>query len=54
MGIEGLLPLLKSILRPTHVSAYRGKRVAIDGYAWLHRGSYACAAELTLGIPTDK
>ena len=31
MGINGLLPALKSITKPVHVSQYRGKTVAVDG-----------------------
>jgi hypothetical protein len=54
MGISGLLPVLKSISRPKHVSAYRGKAVAIDGYSWLHKGAYACSRELVEGTYTDK
>ena len=37
-----------------HVSAYRGERVAVDGYCWLHRAAYTCAAELAEGRPCDK
>ena len=54
MGINGLLPVLKSITRPGHVSQYAGKRVAIDAYSWLHKGAYACAKELCEGLHTDK
>ncbi|GMH41851.1 hypothetical protein BSKO_09761 [Bryopsis sp. KO-2023] len=54
MGINGLLPVLKSITRKTHVSEYRGERVAIDAYSWLHKGAFGCAFELGQNIPTDK
>jgi exonuclease 1 len=54
MGIPGLLRVVKSIVRPIHVKAYAGKKVAIDAYSWLHRGTYSCAKELCLGTPTDK
>ena len=54
MGIQGLLPLLKSISDPIHVSAYAGRRVGIDAYAWLHRGGHMCATELALHLPTDR
>jgi 5'-3' exonuclease len=54
MGIQGLLPMLKSILDPQHISAYAGKKVAIDAYAWLHRAAYTCSQELVLGQPTSK
>jgi exonuclease 1 len=54
MGISGLLPQLKSITRPRHISEYRGRVVAIDGYAWLHRSAYTCSQELVEGTPTTK
>ena len=54
MGINGLLPCLRSVTRPAHVSAYAGKRVAVDSYVWLHRGVFTCARELALGQATDK
>lgn len=55
MGIQSLLPSLKSITRTIHVGdAYSGKRVAIDSYCWLHRGAYSCSTELVEGIPTEK
>ncbi|BGP55305.1 hypothetical protein JCM8202_000618 [Rhodotorula sphaerocarpa] len=54
MGIGGLLPLLKEIQRPCHVKEWKGKRVAVDGYVWLHRGAYGCAEDLALGRPTIK
>jgi exonuclease-1 len=49
MGISGLLPVLKSIQRPVNASEYEGKRVAIDGYCWLHRGVFSCSRELCEG-----
>ncbi|KAI9593067.1 putative exonuclease [Syncephalis fuscata] len=54
MGISGLLPLLKSIQKPVHISALAGQCVAIDAYVWLHRGTYGCAAELGMSKPTRK
>ena len=39
MGINGLLPFLKAIHEPTHLSAYNGKRVAVDVASWLYKGS---------------
>ena len=54
MGINGLLPVLKSITKTKHVSSYQGQRVAVDAYCWLHKGAYSCARELCEGIPTDK
>ncbi|CAM6088300.1 unnamed protein product [Calypogeia fissa] len=54
MGIQGLLPALKSIITPVHVRSYAGKKAAIDTYAWLHKAAYSCSKELCEGHPTDK
>lgn len=54
MGITGLLPLLKSIQQPIHVSEYKSKTLAIDGYSWLHKGVFSCSFELCTGIPTKR
>ncbi|KAG0259207.1 Rad2 nuclease [Mortierella polycephala] len=54
MGIQGLLPLLKSIEKPVHLKDYAGQTLAIDGYVWLHKGAFACAQELCLGQVTQK
>lgn len=50
----GLLPLLKSIHRPTELKKFSGETLAIDAYGWLHRGAVACAMELAQGKPTRK
>ncbi|KAI0701399.1 PIN domain-like protein [Cytidiella melzeri] len=54
MGISGLLPLLKPIHVNKHLSEYSGQTIAVDAYVWLHRGAYACAAELVTGKRTNK
>ncbi|EPS40312.1 hypothetical protein H072_5871 [Dactylellina haptotyla CBS 200.50] len=54
MGINGLLPFLKSIQRPTHIKNWKGKIVAVDAYGWLHRGTISCAIDLALGKHTTK
>ncbi|KAH9852283.1 PIN domain-like protein [Lenzites betulinus] len=54
MGISGLLPLLKDIQTNKHLSEFRGQTLAVDGYVWLHRGSYGCAPELVTGKRTTK
>ncbi|KAM0716149.1 hypothetical protein Q7P37_008663 [Cladosporium fusiforme] len=54
MGIQGLLPLLKSIHKPTHLRNFAGKTIGIDAYGWLHRGTAACVIELAQGKPTRK
>lgn len=50
----GLLPILKSIQRPTELKKYNGETLAVDGYGWLHRAAYSCAVELGQGKPTRK
>ncbi|KAF3025045.1 Rad2 nuclease [Neopestalotiopsis sp. 37M] len=54
MGVSGLLPLLKSIQRPTELKQHAGETFAVDAYGWLHRGSISCAIELAQGKPTQK
>ncbi|KAF9947334.1 Rad2 nuclease [Mortierella alpina] len=54
MGIQGLLPLLKSIEKPVQLKDYAGQTLAVDGYVWLHKGAFACAQELCLGQATEK
>lgn len=54
MGIQGLLPVLKPITNTIHVSKYRGQKVAVDAYCWLHKAAYCCAEEICEGRYTDK
>ncbi|SPO45793.1 related to EXO1 - exonuclease which interacts with Msh2p [Moesziomyces antarcticus] len=54
MGIQGLLPLLKDVQQPVHVSSYAGKTLGVDAYVWLHRGAYGCARAIVLGDPTPR
>jgi hypothetical protein len=54
MGINGLLPVLKSIAKPKHIREYHGQHVAIDGFSWLHKGAYCCSRDLCTGVFTDK
>ncbi|WWC61452.1 uncharacterized protein I303_104036 [Kwoniella dejecticola CBS 10117] len=54
MGISGLLPLLKEIQVEGHISAFKGKRLAVDAYVWLHKGAFGCAEELVKGKKTTK
>ncbi|KAL7962133.1 hypothetical protein V8C34DRAFT_270821 [Trichoderma compactum] len=54
MGVTGLLPLLKSIQKPTELKKFNGETLAVDGYGWLHRAAYSCAVELGQGKPTKK
>lgn len=52
MGIKGLLPTLKDITLDTNISAYKGKKVGVDAYVWLHQKTYGCATEICLDLPT--
>jgi exonuclease 1 len=54
MGIQGLLPSVKGHIRESNISEFAGRRVAIDGYAWLHKAVYGCAMDLCRGIETTK
>lgn len=54
MGIQGLLPLLKSIMVPFHIKDLRGCRVAVDTYSWLHKGALSCSKELCKSLPTSR
>ncbi|KAI9147766.1 nuclease-like protein [Paramyrothecium foliicola] len=54
MGVTGLLPLLKSIQRPTELKKFQGQILGVDAYGWLHRAAYSCASELGQGLPTKK
>ena len=39
MGIQGLLKALDpAIEKNVSVARFKGKKVVIDGFAWLHRG----------------
>ncbi|GAA5816621.1 hypothetical protein MFLAVUS_010151 [Mucor flavus] len=53
MGIQGLIPLLKSVQKPVKISEYAGLPVAVDGYCWLRKGAYGCSSELGRGIETN-
>ena len=46
MGINGLLKALDSIAIDRHLSYYRGKRMAVDGYCWLHKAVYLITSDI--------
>ncbi|BEI85260.1 hypothetical protein CcaverHIS002_0506610 [Cutaneotrichosporon cavernicola] len=54
MGIQGLLPALKEVQQPRHISDFRGKTLAVDAYVWLHKGAFGCAEDLVKGRKTTK
>lgn len=51
---KGLLPLLKSIQKPTELKKFSGEVLGVDAYGWLHRGAVSCAIELAQGKPTSR
>jgi exonuclease-1 len=51
MGIQGLLKELEPCLSDRYLSELQGLRVAVDGYVWLHRGVFFCAADIAKGKP---
>ena len=54
MGISGLLQALRDVMDPVSAEDLRGQTAAIDAFSWLHKGVYACSAQLCLGEPTTK
>jgi exonuclease-1 len=54
INVTGLLPLLKSIQKPTELKKFAGETLGVDAYGWLHRGAIACAIDLAQGRPTRK
>ncbi|KAJ4849968.1 hypothetical protein Tsubulata_004862 [Turnera subulata] len=54
MGIQGLLPLLKSTMEPIHIKELQGCSVAVDTYSWLHKGALSCSTQLCKGLPTSR
>lgn len=53
MGIQGLLPFVKSASKPVNVKEFKGCTAAIDTYCWLHKGAFSCAEKLIKGEKTD-
>lgn len=46
MGITGLLPILKPVLKRAKISTLKNKRVGIDGHSWLHQSGPHIAVDL--------
>ncbi|CAH1242356.1 EXO1 [Branchiostoma lanceolatum] len=53
MGIKTLLPVLAPSTQQINIKDMKGTVVGIDASCWLHKGAFACAKELVLGLPTD-
>ena len=54
MGISGLHHQLKPAQKRIDVSELRGRTLALDGHALLHRGALSCAEQLAEGEPTTR
>lgn len=54
MGIKGLWREVSPVCRAGHISQFRGLRVGVDTYCWLHRAVIACAVELAMDTPCEK
>ena len=46
MGINNLLKTLESIQVSRHLNYYKGKRIAVDGYCWLHKSIYLLTEQI--------
>lgn len=53
MGIQGLLPFVDGATTTVHLSDLHGRRMGVDGYVWLHRGSRSCGMEMVRGMHCD-
>ena len=49
MGIQGLLPLLQPVTKRHHISFYKDRSVAVDGYSWLHKAVHGCCVDMANG-----
>jgi len=54
MGIQNLLQFLKPLYKEKNICEFKGEKVAVDCYVWLHRAIYTCGRELAENIPTTK
>lgn len=46
MGVTGLLPSLKPVIKPSNISQFHHKRVAVDTYSWIHKALYGYLDDL--------
>jgi len=54
MGIHGLLPFLKPLMKVTGIHEMRNKTVGVDAMCWMHKGAFAQSQELVQGKDSDK
>ena len=53
MGIQNLHQQLKSIAKEKRIEEYKGKRIGVDMFVWLHNSISSCAELLAHNRPTD-
>ena len=46
MGIEGLWRWADSVETDSHISVFKGKKLAVDFMGWLHRMGYGCGTRI--------
>ena len=46
MGISNLLKILENIQVTRHLNYYKGKKIAVDGYCWLHKSIYLLSEQI--------
>lgn len=54
MGIKGQLRVVEDVGKKEHLSIFSNKRIAVDGYSWLHYSISSCAYDQYFKKPTDK
>lgn len=54
MGITGLLPIVKGIMKKTHIGKFSGTKLGIDGHAWIHQVLPSISYELYTGNPIKR
>jgi exonuclease-1 len=54
MGITGLHDTLEDVVVDQHISAFAGKRVAVDTSCWLHAAKYSCSMAPFSDVPVDE
>ena len=54
MGIKGLWKELEGCAQQTTLAEFRGLRIGIDAFGWLHRAALPSAMNLAAGVPCDK
>ena len=48
MGINNLLTFLRSIEQKKHITDFKGKTVAVDGYCWIHKAIYTSGHDIAV------